>query len=1017
MNEEINKIFQEFLAEHSDQIEIDFTPLIKTYPNYQEELNKKIAAYKRLMGIIHHQDIGDCPNLRAGQIIGGCELVRVLGQGGMGIVYLAKQVALNREVAIKVIRKMPGESRFLARFKQEAKSIAKLKHENIVQIYDVGEEEGYSYIIMDYVRGVSLDKIIKKIEEVGTEKFKEEMILSGSQSEVIEGNQLGLKTGSDFLRLCCDLMIQVCDAVSYAHEQGIIHRDIKPSNIIIDQYGKPTILDFGLSRDVNEMGMTLTGEYLGTPVYSAPELLNGAARSDILLDVYALGVVFYELITQNLPYQGQSYGELLIKITNEPPENPKKYCRKLPADINRILVKAINKDVNLRYKNVAELQNDIQNYLLNKPVIARKRSLVYLIKKWFFRNRKKIVAITVFVLLLGSFAGTHSFFKYYRLKRIISEYTVAIARGDLRNTKKKLNEAIGLAPQNSDMWALLGAVQAATGDYADSIESLLKADTILEKKEYKIQLAHMYLMEGDVNAARSLLDEVPDDDDSNSVRAFYFLSTGDIQRALKEYREQAINRTMNSDNFLLAHSEYSLPPIFRVALCYLHLNYRQLTKAYLQYGMTMFPFNKGLFGLTDSIAPHNNSNVKRHDLFDNISEYRFNKADIVIKLSKQWERYPFAVFVNDNVIAEFRRVPGTPKELILGTTVYVSRLARRNQNILDDVYAHLDEVLVKFRGNIRERQEPVTLKGHNYFKYLLDGKAYIYKKEIRAQTGVYEYDEQIYLITAFADTEKFGDYEQEFREMFNNVKFEHVKDWGKHWPPNRVYEIKLPESPVYYEIRYMGDAVALSDDVIETTLMIDPTSYGKGLITVTDVFTKKTAKSDMDSVVKYVVEKIKSTGKILNIDTTTVGDQRVAVIKYNKPGFEADLKICAHEKHVFVIDFQQFENEHKQDLADSILNSFVYNHASSEYYFTNSEEQKTAKLIQFVKNLYDKDTVQTLLKTVDLTKESAAINDVDTLWALAKAYETGEYGIPQNLQKADQIVGKLLKEVETTEKH
>lgn len=266
--------------------------------------------------------------------IGRYEIIKTIGQGAMGLVYKAKDPAIDRTVAIKTIRE---DSNLFAkdaeevkkRFKREAQVAGRLSHPGIVTIYDVGGEGGLFYIVMEYVEGDTLDKIIdlKHLPDVD-------------------------KT--------IDLMLQVCDAIGYAHKNGIIHRDIKPANIMIVDKRYVKVMDFGIAR-IASSDMTQVGKIMGTPNYMSPEQVMGA-KVDNRTDIFSMGVILYELLTGEKAFPGESITTVIYRILHEHPTPPKKLRLQLPSSLDYIVNKAMSKEIENRYQSMEEFAKDLRNY-------------------------------------------------------------------------------------------------------------------------------------------------------------------------------------------------------------------------------------------------------------------------------------------------------------------------------------------------------------------------------------------------------------------------------------------------------------------------------------------------------------------------------------------------------------------------------------------------------------------------------------------------------------------------------
>ncbi|MDX1926210.1 MAG: protein kinase [Pirellulaceae bacterium] len=297
------------------------------------------------------------------QRLGRFEVKRILGEGAFGIVFLARDPQLNREVAVKTPRNgffpsLDEERRFF----REARHAASLQHPNIVQVFEVSDSEGAPLIVSEYISGLTLN-------------------------DVANGNLLSFKETAK-------LMIQIANAVEFAHQKGVIHRDLKPSNILLDADQNAYITDFGLAyRDDAEITMTMDGAILGTPAYMAPEQAEGnqklvGRRSD----VYSLGVILYRLTTKDLPFHGTK--RMLVKqVIHDDPKPPRLLNDRIPRDLETIILKAMSKSPDARYQTAAELAEELQRYLMGEPIIARPVSNLARFSRWCWR-RPAIAALS-----------------------------------------------------------------------------------------------------------------------------------------------------------------------------------------------------------------------------------------------------------------------------------------------------------------------------------------------------------------------------------------------------------------------------------------------------------------------------------------------------------------------------------------------------------------------------------------------------------------------------------------------
>jgi tRNA A-37 threonylcarbamoyl transferase component Bud32 len=264
--------------------------------------------------------------------IGKYEIIDLLGKGAMGIVYKALDPDIDREVAVKTIRfdlisDDEEKNELMLRFIREARAAGKLVHPNIITIHDVGKEQDMTYIVMQYIEGPSLQNWISS-----KKKF----------------------TAPDIVKL----MLQLCDALDFAHKSGIVHRDIKPANILLDNNGKPHICDFGVAH-VEMSTITQTGATIGTPSYMSPEQVMGK-KIDKRSDIFSLGAIFYELLTGKRPFHGESITTVIYKIVNEEAEPLTQIRKELPQEFERIISKALSKDPENRYGSCAEFAEDLK---------------------------------------------------------------------------------------------------------------------------------------------------------------------------------------------------------------------------------------------------------------------------------------------------------------------------------------------------------------------------------------------------------------------------------------------------------------------------------------------------------------------------------------------------------------------------------------------------------------------------------------------------------------------------------
>ena len=260
------------------------------------------------------------------------QIIRTIGEGGMANVYLAHDLILDRNVAVKILRgDLADDEKFVRRFQREAIAASSLSHPNIVEMYDVGEDEGKYYIVMEYVEGKTLKNLIKK-------------------------------RGGLTLPEVIDIMTQLTSAIACAHDSNIIHRDIKPQNVLIKEDGLVKITDFGIAMALNSNELTQTNSVMGSVHYLPPEQANGKGAT-VKSDIYSLGIVMFELLTGQLPFKGDNAVEIAIKQMKNQIPSVCNINSLIPQSVENIILKACAKNPKNRYNNVVEMYNDIQTCL------------------------------------------------------------------------------------------------------------------------------------------------------------------------------------------------------------------------------------------------------------------------------------------------------------------------------------------------------------------------------------------------------------------------------------------------------------------------------------------------------------------------------------------------------------------------------------------------------------------------------------------------------------------------------
>ncbi len=314
--------------------------------------------------------------------IGRYKILRKIGEGGLGVVYEARQDNPNRLVALKIMRPGLLSEHLVRRFQREANVLGQLQHPGIAQIHDAGiaADSRQPFLAMELVRGRPLN------EHAAAHRFS--------------------------LREKLEVVAKICDAVQHAHDRGVIHRDLKPANLLVDESGQPKVLDFGVARvtasDLHTITLkTNVGQLIGTIPYMSPEQVSGdVAQLDVRSDVYALGVVMYELFSGRLPIdvQDRSIPEAIRLIREQDPTRLGSIDTSLRGEVDTIVAKAIEKDKTRRYQSAAELAANIRRYLHDEPIVARPASTFYQLRKFAKRNKALVAGVSATILLLATLA-------------------------------------------------------------------------------------------------------------------------------------------------------------------------------------------------------------------------------------------------------------------------------------------------------------------------------------------------------------------------------------------------------------------------------------------------------------------------------------------------------------------------------------------------------------------------------------------------------------------------------------
>ncbi len=429
---------------------------VKKYPQYADEIRDLFPALavmeqlKPTAGDLtgEHESSFTDELARHTEYLGDYRILREVGRGGMGVVYEAEQVSLGRHVALKLLS-INGlvDPRYLERFRREAKAAARLHHTNIVPVFGVGECQGVYYYAMQFIQGEPLDRVLRDVRRfrnsaaavvaVPSDGSVAQRFLTGrfaaptvaepgqpiarpddtaltAQSESRSSALSDTGSEAGYFRTVARIGLQVADALTYAHRQGVLHRDVKPSNLLLDLDGTVWITDFGLAKAEGHDDLTQTGDIVGTVRFMAPERFEGHSLSQS--DVYSLGLTLYELLTLRPAFDDTNKARLVERVLHEPPVPPRKVDAHVPRDLETVVLKCLAKDPTERYATAESLAEDLRRYLADRPIRARRTPAHERAWRWCRRNPVVACLLTAVAGLLVVIAVVSSLMAW-RLSR------------------------------------------------------------------------------------------------------------------------------------------------------------------------------------------------------------------------------------------------------------------------------------------------------------------------------------------------------------------------------------------------------------------------------------------------------------------------------------------------------------------------------------------------------------------------------------------------------------------------
>lgn len=433
---ELAEVLDSYLASLEDGTPLDVALLEAEHPRLADD----IRAFAQSVEMLHEatqgvraakpaKKVGGAnstapfsagPSSVGAKRLGDFQIGAEIGRGGMGVVYEAQQISLQRKVALKVLPfAAMWDHKQLARFQNEAQAAAQLHHPNIVPVFAVGEERGVHFYAMQFIAGRSLDQVVHALRNEEEDAPSIKPTAHAVSTLVAQTTQLSADTllssrhtGShaEYCNAIARLGIQAANALHHAHQCGVIHRDIKPSNLLLDDRQKLWITDFGLARIANNPGVTMTGDMVGTLRYMSPEQANsGQLVVDSRTDIYSLGATLYELLTLQPAFPGEDRQEVLRAISQKDPIAPSAIDSAIPHDLETIILGAMAKSREDRYDTAEKLAEDLTRFLEGKPTLARRPTLRDRSAKWIRRHRVLVSVAASFLVVLAAVSTTSAF--------------------------------------------------------------------------------------------------------------------------------------------------------------------------------------------------------------------------------------------------------------------------------------------------------------------------------------------------------------------------------------------------------------------------------------------------------------------------------------------------------------------------------------------------------------------------------------------------------------------------------
>jgi WD40 repeat protein/serine/threonine protein kinase/tetratricopeptide (TPR) repeat protein len=490
----LDEVLEEIAVKLQSGEVVDIQAYATEHPNLADDLRRMLPVMTLLADFEQGADKPDEARESLVGTLGDFRILREVGRGGMGVVYEAEQISLGRRVALKVLPfAATMDPRQLQRFQNEARAAASLQHPHIVPVHAVGCERCVYYYAMQFIDGQSVADLIEQQRTGGSYPATAQPTTdskAGTANATVPMaaamTDRAPRAATAFRRIV-EWGIQAAKALEHAHSVGIVHRDIKPANLMIDSNGSLWITDFGLARTAADAGLTMTGDVLGTLRYMSPEqALAKHGLVDHRTDIYSLGVTLYEMLTGTPAVKGNDREEILNAITRDEPQLPRALDASIPQDLETIVLKALEKSAPDRYDCALALAEDLGRFLDDKPVRAKRPSVLQRVKRWSRRHGPAVLAGTTMLLVALVFTAIGAFVLWQK--------------------EKEKNDALGVAQQ---------ARERAEESEADLRRHLYVSD---------IKLAYQEWQKGHLLLTLELLDQhrpVGDQEDLRSIEWFY----------------------------------------------------------------------------------------------------------------------------------------------------------------------------------------------------------------------------------------------------------------------------------------------------------------------------------------------------------------------------------------------------------------------------------------------------------------------------------------------------------------